>query len=144
MRGSVPSARYSSICNVLRQWKTSLIPIYRVYRLYDNNYNNNNNNYNNNNNNNNNNCNQKELLYLMGSMATFIVLFILKYNYACVSQGVLNIKRSQFTMHNYNKLIKAKRVILGKLINMKVAPYYVHVTSLVRCSTYFNNNQWVL
>ena len=35
MRGSVPSARYSSICNVLRQWKTSLIPIYRVYRLYD-------------------------------------------------------------------------------------------------------------
>ena len=36
MRKSVPSARYSSICNVLRQWKTSLIPIYRVYRLYDN------------------------------------------------------------------------------------------------------------
>ena len=35
MRESVPSARYSSICNVLRQWKTSLIPIYRVYRLYD-------------------------------------------------------------------------------------------------------------
>ena len=35
MRGSVPIARYSSICNVLRQWKTSLIPIYRVYRLYD-------------------------------------------------------------------------------------------------------------
>ena len=35
MRGSVPSARYSPICNVLRQWKTSLIPIYRVYRLYD-------------------------------------------------------------------------------------------------------------
>ena len=35
MRGNVPSARYSSICNVLRQWKTSLIPLYRVYRLYD-------------------------------------------------------------------------------------------------------------
>ena len=35
MRESVPSARYSSICNVLRQWNTSLIPIYRVYRLYD-------------------------------------------------------------------------------------------------------------
>ena len=31
MRNSVPSARYSPICNVLRQWKTSLIPIYRVY-----------------------------------------------------------------------------------------------------------------
>ena len=26
MRGSVPIARYSLICNVLRQWKTSLIP----------------------------------------------------------------------------------------------------------------------
>ena len=36
MRGSVPSARYSPVCNVLRQWKTSLIPIYIVYRLYDN------------------------------------------------------------------------------------------------------------
>ena len=36
MRESVPSARYSPICNALRQWKTSLIPIYRVYRLYDN------------------------------------------------------------------------------------------------------------
>ena len=36
MRDSLPSARYSPICNVLRQWKTSLIPIYRVYRLYDN------------------------------------------------------------------------------------------------------------
>ena len=36
MRDSVPSARYSPICNILRQWKTSLIPIYRVYRLYDN------------------------------------------------------------------------------------------------------------
>ena len=35
MRGSVPSARYSSIYNVLRQRKTSLIPIYRVYRLYN-------------------------------------------------------------------------------------------------------------
>ena len=31
MRDSVPSPRYSSICNVLRQWKTSLIPTYRVY-----------------------------------------------------------------------------------------------------------------
>ena len=35
MRDSVPSARYSPICNVLLQWKTSLIPTYRVYRLYD-------------------------------------------------------------------------------------------------------------
>ena len=35
MRNSVPSARYSSVCNVLRQWKTSLILTYRVYRLYD-------------------------------------------------------------------------------------------------------------
>ena len=35
MRESVPSPRYSPLCNVLRQWKTSLIPTYRVYRLYD-------------------------------------------------------------------------------------------------------------
>ena len=35
MRDSLPSARYSPICNVLRQWNTSLIPIYRVYRLFD-------------------------------------------------------------------------------------------------------------
>ena len=35
MRDSLPSARFPPICNVLRQWKTSLIPIYRVYRLYD-------------------------------------------------------------------------------------------------------------
>ena len=35
MRDSVPSARYSPVCNVLRQWKTSLILTYRVYRLYD-------------------------------------------------------------------------------------------------------------
>ena len=35
MRDSVPSPRYSAICNVLRQWKTSLIPTYRIYRLYD-------------------------------------------------------------------------------------------------------------
>ena len=35
MRDSVPSARYSPVCNVLRQWKTSLIPTYRVYRLCD-------------------------------------------------------------------------------------------------------------
>ena len=34
MCDSVPIARYSPICNVLRQWKTLLIPIYRVYRLY--------------------------------------------------------------------------------------------------------------
>ena len=31
MCDSVPSARYSPICNVLRQWKTSLIPI--IYTL---------------------------------------------------------------------------------------------------------------
>ena len=35
MRDSVPSPRYSSVSNVLRQWKTLLIPTYRVYRLYD-------------------------------------------------------------------------------------------------------------
>ena len=35
MCDSVPSARYSSVCNVLRQWRTLLIPTYRVYRLYD-------------------------------------------------------------------------------------------------------------
>ena len=27
MRDSVPGPRYSPVCNVLRQWKTSLIPI---------------------------------------------------------------------------------------------------------------------
>ena len=37
MRDSVPSPRYSPVCNVLRQWKTSLILTYRVYRLYDSN-----------------------------------------------------------------------------------------------------------
>ena len=36
MRESVPSMRYSSICNVLRQSRIWLIPTYRVYRLYDN------------------------------------------------------------------------------------------------------------
>ena len=35
MRDSVPIARYSSVCNVLRQWRIWLIPTYRVYRLYD-------------------------------------------------------------------------------------------------------------
>ena len=35
MYDSVPSARYSSVCNVLRLWRISLIPTYRVYRLYD-------------------------------------------------------------------------------------------------------------
>ena len=35
MRESVAIARYSPVCNVLRQWKTSLILTYRVYRLYD-------------------------------------------------------------------------------------------------------------
>ena len=35
MRDSVPSVRYSSVYNVLRQWRIWLIPIYRVYRLYD-------------------------------------------------------------------------------------------------------------
>ena len=38
MRDSVPSASYSSVYNVLRQWNIPLIPTYRVYRLYDNNY----------------------------------------------------------------------------------------------------------
>ena len=31
---SVPSLRYSSVCNVLCLWKISLIPIYRIYLLY--------------------------------------------------------------------------------------------------------------
>ena len=44
MRDSVPSTRYSSICNVLRLWRIWLIPTYRVNRLYDNSNNNNNNN----------------------------------------------------------------------------------------------------
>ena len=35
MHDSVPSPRYLPVCNVLCQWKTSLIPSYRVYRLYD-------------------------------------------------------------------------------------------------------------
>ena len=35
MHDSVPNVRYSSVCNVLRQWSISLIPTYRVYRLYD-------------------------------------------------------------------------------------------------------------
>ena len=35
MRDSVPSVRYSSVCNVLRQWRIWLIPTYRVYQLYD-------------------------------------------------------------------------------------------------------------
>ena len=39
MRDSVPSANYSSVCNVLHLWNISLIPTYRVYRLYDKEYN---------------------------------------------------------------------------------------------------------
>ena len=35
MCDSVPSARYSSVSNVLHLWDISLIPTYRVYRLYD-------------------------------------------------------------------------------------------------------------
>ena len=35
MRVSVPSTRYSSVCNVLLQWSISLIPTYRVYQFYD-------------------------------------------------------------------------------------------------------------
>ena len=31
MLDSVPSARYSSVCNVLRLWRISLIPTYKVY-----------------------------------------------------------------------------------------------------------------
>ena len=31
MRERVPTARYLPVCNVLRQWKTSLILTYRVY-----------------------------------------------------------------------------------------------------------------
>ena len=32
MRYSVPSARYSSVCNVLRQWSISLIPTYDIFK----------------------------------------------------------------------------------------------------------------
>ena len=35
MCDSVPSPRYSPVSNVLRQWRISLIPTYRVYLLYD-------------------------------------------------------------------------------------------------------------
>ena len=35
MRDSVPSAIYSSVCNVLHLRNISLIRTYRVYRLYD-------------------------------------------------------------------------------------------------------------
>ena len=35
MSDSVPSASYSIVCNVLRQWRIWLIRTYRVYRLYD-------------------------------------------------------------------------------------------------------------
>ena len=35
MRDSVLNARYSSVCNVLRQWRIWLNPTYRVYRLDD-------------------------------------------------------------------------------------------------------------
>ena len=35
MHDSLLSARYPPICNVLRQWKTSLTPIYRVYQSDD-------------------------------------------------------------------------------------------------------------
>ena len=35
MHDSVPSARYSSFCNVLHLWNILLIPTYRVYLLSD-------------------------------------------------------------------------------------------------------------
>ena len=35
MPDSVPSASYSSVCNVLRQWRISIIPTYRVNRPCD-------------------------------------------------------------------------------------------------------------
>ena len=35
MLDSVPSPRYSPVCNVLRQWKTSLISTYRVIESTD-------------------------------------------------------------------------------------------------------------
>ena len=34
MRDSVPSASYSSICNVLRQWSIWFIPTDRLYDIY--------------------------------------------------------------------------------------------------------------
>ena len=34
MRESVPAARYSPVCNVLRQWKTSLILTYSMDDIY--------------------------------------------------------------------------------------------------------------
>ena len=39
MHDSVPSASYSSVCNVLRQWNIQLIPTYRVGKSYIHNYN---------------------------------------------------------------------------------------------------------
>ena len=35
-RDSVPSPRYSPVCNVLRQWKTSLIPTYKTEKTFKN------------------------------------------------------------------------------------------------------------
>ena len=35
MHDSVPSARYSPVCNVLCLWRIWSIPTYRVYQLYD-------------------------------------------------------------------------------------------------------------
>ena len=34
IRDSAPRARYSSVCNLLRLWRISLTPTYRVYRFY--------------------------------------------------------------------------------------------------------------
>ena len=36
MRESVPTARYSPVCNVLRQWKTSLILTYKTEKTFKN------------------------------------------------------------------------------------------------------------
>ena len=36
MRESVPTARYSPVCNVLRQWKTSLIFTYKTEKTFKN------------------------------------------------------------------------------------------------------------
>ena len=36
MRESVPTARYSPVCNVLRQWKTSLILTFKTEKTFKN------------------------------------------------------------------------------------------------------------
>ena len=82
MHDSVPSVRYSSICNVLHLWRTSLIPTYRVYRLYD-----------------------YRLYDLFGTCTLFIsfepIHCVLNYTHNNVSQYYLHNKISQNYLHNH-------------------------------------------